>query len=71
MATLEVTCRYCPQTKSVRKHDTGATKAQRYRCLDCCKLNTVPIVVQSFNELMLIHSSLIKILPVTKIQIIS
>ncbi|WP_086004392.1 IS1 family transposase [Photobacterium marinum] len=37
MAILEVPCRYCSQTKSVRKHGTGANKAQRYRCLDCRK----------------------------------
>ncbi len=37
MATLEVPCRYCSQTKSVRKHGTGANKAQRYRCFDCRK----------------------------------
>ncbi len=37
MATLEVPCRYCYQTKSIRKHGTGANKAQHYRCLDCRK----------------------------------
>lgn len=38
MATLEVPRRCCSQTKSVRKHGTGANKAQRYCCLDCRKL---------------------------------
>ena len=37
MATIEVPCRYCSQTKSVRKHSTGANSIQRYRCLDCRK----------------------------------
>ena len=35
MATIEVNCRFCNQTKSVRKHGTGSAGFQRFRCLDC------------------------------------
>ena len=35
MATIEVACRFCEQTKPVKKHGTGLTGHQRFRCLDC------------------------------------
>ncbi|WMV72050.1 IS1 family transposase [Xenorhabdus griffiniae] len=35
MATVEVKCRFCQQTESVRKHGTGQGERQRYRCLSC------------------------------------
>ena len=35
MATIEVACWFCEQTKSVKKHGTGSTEHQRFRCLEC------------------------------------
>ncbi|OKP00182.1 transposase [Xenorhabdus eapokensis] len=35
MATVEVKCRFCHQTKYVKKHGIGKGGHQRYRCL-CC-----------------------------------
>ncbi len=35
MATVEVKCRFCQQTESVRKHGTGQGERQRYHCLSC------------------------------------
>ena len=32
---MEVKCRFCSQTASVRKHGTSSSGARRYRCLDC------------------------------------
>lgn len=33
MTTVEVKCRFCQQTESVRKHGTGQGERQRYHCL--------------------------------------
>ncbi len=33
MATVEVICRFCHQTKDVKKHSIGKGGHQRYRCL--------------------------------------
>ncbi|EPM5584768.1 IS1-like element transposase [Vibrio vulnificus] len=35
MATIQVQCRFCHQTKPVRKHGTGHAGFPRFRCLDC------------------------------------
>ena len=35
MAIIQVNCRFCYQTESVRKHGIGAAGFQRFRCLDC------------------------------------
>jgi transposase-like protein len=35
MAIIKVSCRFCKNTDSVRKHSMGSTGYQRYRCLDC------------------------------------
>ncbi|BET97370.1 hypothetical protein TCT1_22910 [Xenorhabdus sp. TCT-1] len=35
MATVEVKCRFCHQTKDVKKHGIGKGGHQRYRCLYC------------------------------------
>ncbi|WP_370630302.1 IS1 family transposase [Xenorhabdus sp. PB61.4] len=32
MATVEVKCRFCHQTKSIKKHGIGKGGHQRYRC---------------------------------------
>ncbi len=37
MVTVQVQCRFCTQTKSVRKHGTGSAGFPRFRCLDCNK----------------------------------
>ncbi len=35
MAIIEVPCRFYGETQPVRKHGTGSTGYQRFRCLDC------------------------------------
>ena len=35
MATIQVNCRFCNQTESVRKHGFGNAGFQRFRCLHC------------------------------------
>lgn len=35
MATVEIKCQFCQQTKSVRKHGSGQGEHPRYRCLSC------------------------------------
>ncbi|EHK2862681.1 IS1 family transposase [Vibrio parahaemolyticus] len=35
MATIQVNCRFCNQTEFVRKHGTGVSGFQRFRCLKC------------------------------------
>ncbi len=37
MATVQVQCRFCTQTKSVLKPGTGSAGYPRFRCLDCKK----------------------------------
>ena len=37
MAKIEVACRFCGGSKEVRRHGTGSTGLQRYRCADCKK----------------------------------
>ncbi|WP_415679760.1 IS1 family transposase, partial [Vibrio ordalii] len=35
MPTIQVQCRFCNQTEHVRKHGTGVTGFQRFRCIEC------------------------------------
>lgn len=37
MAKIDVVCRFCGSVKDVRRHGTGHTGNQRYRCLSCRK----------------------------------
>ena len=37
MAIIEVKCRFCQETKDVKKHGLGKGGYQRYRCQLCCK----------------------------------
>lgn len=37
MAKIEVKCRFCHQTKDVKKHGLGNGGHQRYRCQACCQ----------------------------------
>ena len=49
MATIQVHCRFCNQTESVRKHGTGTAGFQRFRCLDCKRSFQLDYVYRAYK----------------------
>ena len=49
MATIQVNCRFCNQTESVRKHGIGAAGFQRFRCLDCKRLFQLDYAYEAYK----------------------
>jgi transposase-like protein len=49
MATIQVQCRFCNQTEHVRKHGTGVTGFQRFRCIECKRSFQLDYIYEAYK----------------------
>ncbi|ELM6648790.1 IS1 family transposase [Vibrio vulnificus] len=49
MATIQAQCRFCNQTEHVRKHGTGVTGFQRFRCIECKRSFQLDYVYEAYK----------------------
>lgn len=50
MFNKKVECKYCHRSHGVRKHGTGHSGYQRYRCVFCRKTFQIKYVYMVYNE---------------------